>query len=152
MTYVALLLVLAVLVGGVVFWTLGLRGRWAAWPWIVGWGFAAIPAVLMTFVKLCDSAAGTCPPADRIDRYQGALPSLIILAVAAASLLVPNRAVRAVAFPVLTLVGMVLVTLRLLDDGQRLVPVALIAIGVLGILAEVGERGGIRAAARTSAG
>src|SRR3954467_9047299 len=128
MTYVALLLVLAVLVGAVVFWAFGLRGRWAAWPWVVGWGLATIPAIFMTFVKICDSAAGTCPPPARIDRYQGALPSLIILAVAAASLLVPNRTVRAVAFPVLTLVGMVLVALRLLDDDQRLIPIPLLLL------------------------
>src|SRR3954447_1637489 len=139
MTYVALLLVLAVLVGAVVFWAFGLRGRWAAWPWIVGWGLATIAAVLMTFVKICDKAAGTCPPQELIDRYQGALPSLIVLAVAAASLLVPNRAVRAVAFPVLTLVGMVLVAVRLHDDGQRLIPIALLAFAVLGIVAEVGR-------------
>ena len=152
MTVLVLLLVLVVVAAAVAFWALGIRNDWAAWPFVVGWGFAVLAALFMSAVGLCDDAAGTCPEQDRIDRYQGALPALILLVVAAALLVIRNDAVRRIGFPVLTAIGMILVALRLLDDGLRFIPIVLFALVALGILVEALDRARLRADARTNAG
>ena len=152
MTYVVLLAILAVMAGAIALAAFGLRDGRAVWPLLVGWGLAFVAAALMSFVGLCEDAAGTCTEPARLDSYQAALPALVVLAVAAGVLFVPKENVRRIAFTVLTLIGMVLVALRLLDDEQRFVPVLLLLLAVAGIALEVLSRTRVRAGARTSAG
>jgi hypothetical protein len=151
-TYLALLLVLAVMVAAIAFGVFGARGGRAVWPLLAGWGIAFVAAALMSFVGLCEDAAGACTEPARLDSYQAALPALIVLVVAAATTLVPNEAVRRPLFAVLTILGMVLVALRLLDDEQRFVPIVLFVLAVAGIALELGRARLTRAGARTTAG
>jgi hypothetical protein len=152
MTYLVLVLVVAAMAAVVVFWAFGLRHGWAAWPFIVAWGLAALAALFMSAVGVCEDAAGACTSPERMDAYQAALPSLLVLLVAGALLLVRNDAVRRVGFPALTTVGVVLVALRLLDDEQRFLAVILFALVVAGAVLEVLARTRVTAAARTTAG
>ncbi len=72
--------------------------------------------------------------------------------VTAATILVPDDAIRRTLFAVLTIAGMVLVALRLLDDEQRFGPIVLLVLAMAGIALELGRSRVTRAGARTTAG
>jgi hypothetical protein len=64
---------------GVGFVFAGLSRGWLRWPWLVGAGFAFVPAVYLTFQSACRQIGGTCPRAAELRASHWAVVGLVSL-------------------------------------------------------------------------
>lgn len=138
-TAIALLAIFGPMVVALALVVVGVRDRWAPWPWLVGGAFTFVPAVMMGSVTLCRRTGGACPTDDRISTYHMAV--VAIVALAAAFLLVRFMArsqTRDLLFAGLVVFAELWVFWRLKgDEDLRIAAVVVLLLLATGLIYEV---------------
>lgn len=113
---------------------------WARIAWLVGWGYAFVPACYLGLQSLCGDMSGTCGTAAQLDAAQESrvalaalLIALVVLAVARLVRPVPAKVAAGLGFIVLVAFAEVWMFLRLHDAGlgfPAIVCLVLLAWGI----------------------
>jgi hypothetical protein len=130
----AVVVVLVPLVAAIAFVVTGLARTWLRWPWLVGAGFAVVPAAYLTFQSACGHIGGTCPRPGELHASHWAVVALVLLV--AGMVVAASGRRRGVACVLLGL-GELWMVQRLWVAHQRFAAELLAVLLVAGVVAEV---------------
>jgi hypothetical protein len=133
----AAVVVLVPLAVAIAFALAGLAYGWLRWPWLVGAGFAVVPAAYLTFQSACAQIGGVCPPASELRASHWSVVGLVCLVAGMAVAMWGRRpavAVGLIAFGELWMVQ------RLWVARQEFAAAVLVGLVVCGVAVEVWAR------------